>query len=774
VARVRLDLVRRPLSMTSLPPAPLTLHLIPNAHLDPVWLWGWREGFQEMITTCSTLVDLMERRPELTFIRGESLVYAQIAAHAPALLERIQALIKAGRWDVVGGAVIQPDMNLCQGAVLEKHYAEGLGWLRGNLGVRPTVGWSADCFGHSAWLPSILRRAGLRAYAFGRPVHGPLAPDQPKDPVFWWESPDGRDRVLAHRTDLGWYGCERDEMPRKLDSALTAANGSPRRHHAVYFGLGNHGGGPVEAHLDQIAAWQAAHPDVRVVYSGLHRFFAALQRESKSVEFPVFRGELNYTLRGVYSTGARLKFPYRQAEAAVLRVDRTRAALARRLPKSTALPALPPELWSGLLFNTFHDILPATCVETAMEEQIDWIRGLSHTARRTEFELLAALGRRVDTTVPPAPRPNHPCAVPLLAWNPRPTTWNGPVELETLIDYRPSFHDAKPTLQVLDPAGRSVAFQEVATGHHFYPQLPWRKRVVIEASVPATGWALYTVGWVPGAKPARLPAPARRARSTDAHTIANSLLTVSARPGDAGVSCLLKGKPWFGTSGLQLLTMHDPWGSWGGHNGEAHAIGLNSVLHSWKVTDVRVEETGPLRASLWVRLAGGASSAELTFRLHAGDAPLSLDVRLFWAEEKARLKLRLPLSAPAFECEVPGGYVRRGEVGETPVLRWARVASASGRPGLAFATDALSDYDLHEGALQATIVRSTRYALSEPDDKPAPHYGPVVDRGEYRFRALLDPRPARAAELADTLDFAPVIQPVSPAPGSLPRTGSFA
>lgn len=760
--------------MPSRPSTALTLHLIPNAHLDPVWLWGWREGFQEMITTCATIVDLMERRPELTFIRGESLVYEQIAAHAPALLKRIQALIKAGRWDVVGGSVIQPDMNLCQGAVLEKHYAEGLGWLRQNLGARPTVGWSADCFGHSAWLPSILRRSGLRAYAFGRPVHGPLAPEQPKDPVFWWESPDGRDRVLAHRTDLGWYGCERDEMPRKLDAALAAANGSARRHHAVYFGLGNHGGGPVEAHMDQIAAWQAAHPEVRVVYSGLHKFFSALQRESASVAFPVFRGELNYTLRGVYSTGARLKFPYRHAEAAVLRTDRTRAALARRLPKSAALPSLPPELWSGLLFNTFHDILPATCVESAMEEQIDWIRGLSHTARRTEFELLAALGRQVDTRVPPAPRPNHPCAVPLLAWNPRPVAWRGPVELEALIDYRPSFHDAKPALEIRDPAGRLVPHQEVAVEHNFYPQLPWRKRVVINADVPALGWSLYTFAWVPGAKSARPPAPARRARALDEQSIANARFSVSARPGEDGISCLLKGKPWFGASGMQLLTVEDPWGPWGGHNGEAHAIGLNNVRHVWRITEVRVTESGPLRSSLWVRLAGGASSAEFTFRLHADDGPLALEVRLFWAEEKARLKLRLPLDAKAFECEVPGGHVRRGEVGETPVLRWARVPSASGRACLALATDALSDYDLHQGALQATIVRSTRYALSEPDDQPAPHYGPVVDRGEYRFRALLDPSPARAPALADTLDFAPVVQPVSPAPGTLPRSGSCA
>ena len=28
-----------------------TFHLLPNAHLDPVWLWDWREGLNEVSGT---------------------------------------------------------------------------------------------------------------------------------------------------------------------------------------------------------------------------------------------------------------------------------------------------------------------------------------------------------------------------------------------------------------------------------------------------------------------------------------------------------------------------------------------------------------------------------------------------------------------------------------------------------------------------------------------------------------------------------------------------
>ena len=28
----------------------MTFHVLPNAHLDPVWLWDWREGMTEGMT----------------------------------------------------------------------------------------------------------------------------------------------------------------------------------------------------------------------------------------------------------------------------------------------------------------------------------------------------------------------------------------------------------------------------------------------------------------------------------------------------------------------------------------------------------------------------------------------------------------------------------------------------------------------------------------------------------------------------------------------------
>jgi len=141
------------------------LHLIPNAGLDPVWLWDRAEGMAEAVATVRSIVQLMHERPELTFIRGESLIYEEVQRRDPKTFAAVVALVKAGRWDIVGGNYLQPDMNLPHGDTLARIFAEGQGYFRKHFKKTVRAAWSADCFGHSAGLPDILHAADLCYYA---------------------------------------------------------------------------------------------------------------------------------------------------------------------------------------------------------------------------------------------------------------------------------------------------------------------------------------------------------------------------------------------------------------------------------------------------------------------------------------------------------------------------------------------------------------------------------------------------------------------------------
>ncbi len=81
----------------------MQFHLIANSHLDPVWLWDWREGLNEAITTVRAILDLMDENKNFTYIRGESLLYRHIEQTDPETFQRIATYVKSGRWDVVGG-----------------------------------------------------------------------------------------------------------------------------------------------------------------------------------------------------------------------------------------------------------------------------------------------------------------------------------------------------------------------------------------------------------------------------------------------------------------------------------------------------------------------------------------------------------------------------------------------------------------------------------------------------------------------------------------------
>jgi alpha-mannosidase len=746
-----------------------TFHLIANAHLDPVWLWDWREGLNEGIITCRTILDLMDADPELTFIRGESAIYAHIEKHDPETFERIKTMVAVRRWDIVGGTVVQPDTNLPATETFARHFARAGAYFESRFGLRPRIAWAADSFGHAAGLPDILAAAGMEGYAFTRPggAQVPLS-----KAAFWWEGAGGG-RVLAYRPSVGWYGSERDELPRRLNALLEAAKRQELTNIGVFYGVGNHGGGPTRRQIADIREWAEAHTDeVTIVHSGLHRLFDALRAELAEKgedSVPTHQGEMNYVLRGCYSSVAKFKFPYRRTEAALSRAETTASIISA----ATETPVLDlGAAWDTLLFNSFHDILPGTSIERAFDDQIAQLGGAIHAAQTAELTALNALAAHVDTTVP-TPDGDHPTPVAFLVWNPSPVFFAGYVELEAALDYRPiwSYRDKPDALPVVvrDAEGTPVAHQQIAIDSLFSPNLPWRRRVLAPVLLPPLGWTVMTMGWEEGVmRPLRQTT--EQAFAPDEASLSNGELDLLAVPGESGIHLLHGGELVFGPRGLSLVTVADPWGSWGGMGEEPESLALSQVLHEWRVTEVSVRENGPERASLWVRLTGGNSWTELTFSLTADRPSVDVSARVLWNERSSRLKLVMPVRASSAAFDVPGGtVVRNAPTGEVPGGRWVNAGPVG------FASDALYNFDLTaDGVLRATICRASRYAAEQAESADTAPWHPAVDCGELRFRFLLTLDTDQLSHLARELETPPVALIVPPSPGRLPRTGSLA
>lgn len=743
-------------------------HLIGNAHLDPVWLWDWADGLNEGIITCRAILDLMDQNPQLTFSRGECAIYEHIERNAPDLFSRIEAYVQQGRWEVIGGTYIQPDENLPSTETLVRHYTRGQNYFKSRFGKTVRVGWSADCFGHPGGLPDILASAGIEAFAFTRPEEFAY-----KGP-FWWYGPGGS-RVLGYRPLCGWYGTDTAEMTTRLNLLFEKAQEMPYENVGVFYGLGNHGGGPSRRHLAEIAAWTAEHPDTTVVFSGLHRLVDALYGEARvsgDDYFPSHTGELQYVARGCYSSVAKLKFAYHKLESAVARAERTSAVVDAVAAGEANPRRLLSEAWDAVLFNTFHDILPGSSIERAYEQQIEWIGGAVHRARSVELASINKLASLVDTSVRPA-QGYQPGGASILLWNPHPFSVSAPVELEANIDYRPNpaYVDRSDQLpfELIGPDGAPAICQRIQQEALCMDNAPWRIRVVAQPDLPPLGWAVYELAYREGAAPLTTPA-AGYAAAPDPGAIENERYRVQATAGARGISISKDGKSLFDGVGFHVATVEDHGNSWGWTE-ETGSKFLNDVRSNWQTAAVETLEKGPLRSSLWVRLTSGSSALDLTFTLCAGRDAVDVGARLLWNERAARVRMIMPMDrATGGVYDMPGGAAARGEEGEVPGGRFARIASPGG--GLGFASDNLSSFSVGEGLFGVTIARASRYAAGSAAGPEEDVFQPAVDRGELKFRFLLC-SPDDVERMAAVLTQAPIAQTVLAGSGGLGRTGSF-
>jgi alpha-mannosidase len=561
-------------------------------------------------------------------------------------------------------------------------------------------------------------------------------------------------------------------MPKRLDDTLAAAAASKLDNIACFYGLGNHGGGPSRRHLLEIREWMKKHPEVEVVHSGLHLLSAALRKEiaRKGHDLiPGHEGELNFCLRGCYSSVAKFKFPYRRSEAMLGRAETTDALVAAAQKRPGADLSKP---WEVMLFNSFHDILPGSSIERAMDEQITSLGGILHDADETEFAALNALAADIDTTLTRKPPKDHPSAVTALVWNPHPFGYFGHIELEAGIDYRPLVHYENRVeqlpVEVLGANRKPVAFQGIRTEHSSLVPWPWRKRVLVPVTLPACGWNVVELGWVEGARAVAVKNPVKAGPGS----IANDLWRVEAKKGGTGVQFFHQGKKFLAGDGLQAVLFDDPWGSWGGMVEEPDSFLLKDVRERWTISEVGLLENGPERAALWVRFAGTRSRIDLTFHVSRDRDAVDVSARVLLDDRSARLKLVFP-AGDQVDYEVPGSVAHRGPVGEVPGARWARVHASKTNDGMGFASDGLYNFDSESGEFRATVARATRYANDVKTPAEAEAWRPAVDCGELKFRFVITPPTADLPRVAAELEQPPVVLLVPPREGKLKRTGSL-
>lgn len=607
-------------------PMTITIHAIFHAHLDPIWMWPWTAGLDEVIATSRSACDRLDRHPELFYTQGEAWSFAMVERADPPLFARIRAHVASGRWEVVNGWWTQPDCNHPSVDGLRQQIRQGLDWVQERFGVTPNCGFNPDSFGHCAILPELLREAGQTRYVMMRPGDGELRlPSR----LFTWRTRNGGAGITAFRIAATYNnGAQAKIDQRPVQQALEQLPPGCQ-HTMAFFGVGNHGGGPTERLVAWVQANRESFPGARLEFSTIERFFNAIEHEAPAL--PEVVGELQQHAVGCYSVLRAVKTEVHRAEHAL-----TRASAVATLAEQPALRTA----WQAVTSHHFHDTLGGTAIPEAYRAVCDQLGGACGLAD----EVLAYAVRRQLAALPDDVLPRvvlaNPGTTPLSGWH------------EATIYLEGSWLG---TWRLLDVQGAEVPFQILPSQIGVVDGWAWNvRRILVHATIPANGVVALRLD--PTTAPAAVPAQV---------AIGDSELR-----NHSGTSIDLSGRrPQLRHGALTLpFALHllpDPTDTWS-HGIDRYA---DSPAEEPQWNAPQVIDRGPLMAAMSQQGTIGRSTLSAEWRLHADASWVDVELTVEWREAAQLLKLVLPGSGTAERCDgTPGmALIRPNDGRELPL-----------------------------------------------------------------------------------------------------------
>lgn len=678
------------------------LHLICNAHIDPVYLWDWEEGVAETLSTFRVAADFCRHYDTFIFNHNEALLYQWVKRYDQKLFEQIRSLVKEGRWHIMGGWYLQPDCNMPSIETSLRNIEEGRSFFAGEFGHCPYVAINFDPFGHSRGLVQLLKRTGYHGYLFCRPTKEFL-PDLPDS--FLWKGYDGSSITAVRSYDL--YKSERGKATERIDEYLQLCE--HEQEGLLLWGIGDHGGGPSKEDLEAIEKKvpSAQEAGIELVHSTPEAYFDTIKKR-----LPVVDRGINPWAAGCYTTMIRIKQRFRRLESE-LYVSERMASHATLTGGSISKDSL-LQAQEDLLLSSFHDILPGTQAPRAEQSSLRRLdHGLELLSRvRLEAMLHLASGF-------PSPPEGW---LSLFLYNPHPWEVTDTFCCELQLADR-NTDGSWMDLELFDEQGRRIPSQ-VEREESEIP-IDWRKRVSLHHSLP--GGRLSRVLCQPVRRPdKRDPSAGKRLREQ------HDCLIITADEYQAMV-CKKTGHLFITNGDFVVLEnvgalevfrdTSDPWG--------IYTPRYDRLEGSFSLLEAPVLlESAEVRSVVCCSFSYGDSKAIVTYVLdhHKKQVDLSIDCR--WDQKDRMLKLPVTtgLDSPVCMAQTMGGRERYPATGEESLMQgW--VALHDEQSMVAVLSDAGYGFHHTGTSLHLSVLRSPGYCAYPTDQSDSFS----IDKGRERI-----------------------------------------
>ena len=722
--------------LTTLEPALATakVDMAGNSHIDAAWLWPRSETIDVVHRTFTTALQLMNEYPDYTFTQSAAQYTEWMAEKYPELNEQIRKRVKEGRWEIVGGMWVEPDLNMPDGESLVRQLLVGQRYFKQQYGVEARIGWNPDSFGYNWQLPQIYKRSGLD-YFVTQKMHWNDTNQLPFR-LFWWESPDGSKVLTYFPTDY----VHSNVSPTRIsaDYAESVQRNPGTTEMLDLYGIGDHGGGPTRSMLDQGDHWIAAGPTgskqdavPTMRYHTAQQYFSDVEIKLNadsptwnygsiatgytapaagadgSMGLPTWKDELYFEYhRGVFTSQAKHKASMRLVEVKTLDAEKL-ASLAWLA--GAAYPATDlTENWKKITFNQFHDLAAGSGISVIYKDAQRDYAEVFHVDKEISDGALSTLAARVDTS--------KQTGTPILVANTM--AWPRSEVMEV------TAQSSKPAedVYVMGPKGplpTQVVSRDAATNTF---------HLLVKADgVPALGYT--TLALVDGKQKERSTASAPKVdEKADSFSLSNGVLALSI---DKKTGCITSlgsasGAGSYlapGACGNQLQTYKDTPKQYDAWNIDPGTLD-GTMTPIEEVDSIALVDRGPVRATVRITRHWGKSKFTQDISLDTGADAVRVVNDVDWHEQHILLKAAFPLKAsgPMATYEIPYGSIERTTTRsnswekakfEVPAMRWADLGDAS--QGVSILNDSKYGYDAAGNVLRLTLLRSPTWPDAEAD-----------------------------------------------------------
>lgn len=689
-----------------------TVRLVGNAHIDMAWLWPWTETVGVVRDTFRTALQLMDEYPNFTYTQSSVRDYEWLRDKYPAEFDEIQKRVKEGRWELVGGMWVEPDLNMPDGESMVRQILVGKRFFQHEFNVDVNVGWNPDTFGYTWQLPQIYRKSGFDTFVTQKLSWNDTTEFPYK--LFWWQSPDGS-RVLTYFPH-GYSG-----TTEPVGLANDVASYVPSTHFPEImqlYGVGDHGGGPTRQELDEaVRLEKPATIFPKAEFSTARAFFDDVEHALKNdgLQLPTWNNELYLeNHRGCYTTQSETKKRIRHNEEQLENAEKF-SALSFLTTKSTYSNTDFESIWKKVLFDDFHDIMPGSGVGNNYVEAADNLNDASLESGKLLNKSLDNLTANIDT---------RGSGVPFVVFNPLSWARTASVTVEV---HTPA---STQQLETTDDSGKPLLTQIVSTD----PAKARTKLEIMVPDVPALGYRVIHIHTVEHAQ------HLASSLKVDGLNAENEFFRVEVDPRTGCITSLIDkaaNKETVAPGGcgglfqtfVDLPAHQDAW-----------EISFDGK--SWDLKDpesVKLIENGPERAVIEIRNKFQNSDFVRDLVIQPHVPRIDVHTRVNWHEHHILLKVGFPVNVHATKAtfEIPFGTIERPTTRNTPAERAMFEVPAERWGDISDSTEGVSLLNASKYGYDA-IGSTIRLSLLRSPNMPAPD-GRVADQGFHEFTWSLYP-----------------------------------